>query len=86
MPIRSNDYPTTGHPVTICVRHPPAQGRDWIVSRAAAPDQHFANDQEALRYAVERAKADALKGVPVEVRLEKADGSWQIVHPLTNST
>jgi hypothetical protein len=86
MPIRPNDHSSASPPVTIYVRHPPAQGRDWIVSRASAPDQHFANDHDALRHALERAKADSAKGLPVEVRLEKADGSWQIVHPLPGAS
>jgi hypothetical protein len=76
MPARTNDHPTA-----IYVRHPPARGRDWIVSIASTPDQHFSNDKEALRYAVERARTDALKGVAAEIRIEKEDGSWQTLMP-----
>lgn len=77
MPARTND-----HSMTIYVRHPPAQGRDWIVSVTSAPDQHFSTDEEALRYAAERARAEAIKGIVAEVRVEKEDGTWQVLaHP-----
>ena len=76
MPTRTNDRPTT-----IYVRHPPAQGRDWIVSLASAPDQHFSTDREALRYAVERARTDTTKGIAVEIRIENEDGTWQTLEP-----
>lgn len=72
MPTRTND-----RPITIYVRHPPAQGRDWIVSVASAPDQRFSTDRDALRYAVERARVDTIKGTAAEVRIEKEDGTWQ---------
>lgn len=72
MPARTNDHPTA-----IYVRHPPAQGRDWIVSVASTPDQRFSTDREALHYAVKRARADAVKGIAAEVRIEKEDGTWQ---------
>jgi|KBSMisStandDraft_5_1062788.scaffolds.fasta_scaffold750552_2 hypothetical protein len=64
-------------PTTIYVRHPPARGRDWIVSVASTPDQRFSTDREALRYAVERVRTDAAKGVAAEIRIEKEDGSWE---------
>lgn len=76
MPARTSDRPTP-----IYVRHPPAQGRDWIVSVAATPDQRFSTDKEALRYAMDRARADAIKGKPTEVRIEKDDGTWQVLEP-----
>lgn len=68
-------------PTTIYVRHPPARGRDWIVSIASTPDQRFSTDKEALRYAVERARTDAIKGFATEIRIEKEDGSWQTLEP-----
>lgn len=76
MPARTND-----HPITIYVRHPPAQGRDWIVSVASTPDQRFSTDKEALHYAVERARTDAIRGIAAEIRIEKEDGSWQTLAP-----
>jgi Uncharacterized protein conserved in bacteria (DUF2188) len=76
MPARTNDRPTT-----IYVRHPPAQGRDWIVSVASTPDQRFSTDSDALRYAMERVRADAVKGIAAEIRLEKEDGTWQTLDP-----
>jgi hypothetical protein len=76
MPAQTNDHPTT-----IYVRHPPAQGRDWIVSAVAAPDQRFPTDKEALHYAVERARMDAVKGIATEIRIENEDGSWQTLVP-----
>lgn len=69
------------HPTTIYVRHPPAQGRDWIVSVAATTDQHFSTDSDALRYALERARADAARGMATEVRIEKEDGTWYTLLP-----
>jgi hypothetical protein len=80
MPKQPNAH-AVDRPSTYYVRHPPEKGRDWIVSKASTTDQHFTSDREALRSALERAKADILKGMPAEVRVEEADGSWRVIDP-----
>ncbi|MDQ0011212.1 hypothetical protein J2T07_003422 [Luteibacter jiangsuensis] len=63
--------------VRVYVMQPPQSGAEWAVRVDAEKPVRFAQERDALSYALRQARAHHAGGASVELRIEDDHGHWR---------